>query len=86
MLYVGVCQGGPLDGQKGMSRFPRGFVLIDKPADQCWIYDWSDPGWGHGVFRVRNHQPMEVSREGRRRAAEGVRYDVRAAPWVGEAR
>ena len=83
MLFTGRCLGGPLDGEEGQSRFPRGFVLIDKPAGQVWIYDWSEPEWGDGVFRVRDPHPMAVLTEARRRAAEGIRYDVRAAPWVG---
>lgn len=84
-MFIGRCLGGPLDGREGQSRFENGFVLVDKPAGQCWIYDWSGTEWGNGVFTVRDHEPMPPVTELRHRAAEGTRYDVRAAPWVGEA-
>jgi hypothetical protein len=56
---------------------------VDKPANQCWIYDWDDR---ERAFNVRDAYGMEVLIEGpknRYRAAEESEYDVIAAPWVG---
>jgi hypothetical protein len=39
MVYTFRCVGGPLDGQVEESRFEKGFILVDKPADKVWIYD-----------------------------------------------
>jgi hypothetical protein len=80
-MYKGMCLGGPLDGQEARSRFPKGFLLVDKPANECWIYEWEG-----GVFTVRDSEPMVVQTIGdknRYRAAEESNYDVLAAPWVG---
>jgi len=78
-LHEGVCRGGPLDGQPGQSRFPKGFLLVDRPADRCWIYEWTG-----SEFQVRDPQPMPVDTAKRWRAAEEATYDVVAAPWAGE--
>lgn len=77
-MNQGICRGGPLAGEEWGSRFPKGFLLVDKQAGQCWIYEWDDP-----EFRVRDEVPAAVSREGRLRAAMESSYDVVAAPWVG---
>lgn len=79
-VYEGRCDGGPLDGQTGQSRFPDGFLLVDKPAGQCWVYDWTGTG-----FRVRDPQPQPVDRTHRLRTADEPRFDVVAAPWIGGA-
>lgn len=79
-LREGVCFGGPLHGEIQSSRFPKGFVLIDKPANKCWIYEWSDKS---SSFTVRNETPMEIDKEKRFKAAEEPHYDVIAASWVG---
>jgi hypothetical protein len=39
VLYTRKCIGGPLNGQEAMSRFPKGFLLVDKPTNRVWIYD-----------------------------------------------
>jgi len=80
-MYEGICLGGPLNGQTMEVRFPKGFLLIDKPADKVWIYDRIEDG-----FVVRDEIPSKVLTEGpknRYRAAEESNYDVLAAPWVG---
>ena len=33
------CRGGPLDGQCVISRFPDGFLLVEKPTGLVWLYD-----------------------------------------------
>lgn len=82
--YEGVCRGGPLAGEKQSSRFRKGFLLVDKPANQCWVYEWNPDT---GEFNARDESPMEVQTVGdknRYRAAMESNYDVLAAPWVGE--
>jgi hypothetical protein len=82
----GTCHGGPLDGQRAASRFPKGFLLVDKPAGHCWIYEWNAE---KQTFHVRSDEPMPVHEDGafgydRYRAAAEPNYDVLAAPWVGK--
>jgi hypothetical protein len=75
-VWEGICRGGPLDGQPGASRFPAGFLLVDKPRRLCWVYDWLA-----GRFYARTEAPEPLREEGPRnrwRAAEEARYDVRA--------
>jgi hypothetical protein len=82
-LYEGICFGGPLNMKTMTSRFPKGFLLVDKPANKLWIYEWNKTGLR---FDVRDEEPMEVLIEGsknRYRAAEESNYDVIAAPWIG---
>lgn len=84
-MFEGVCRGGPLAGEHWESRFPKGFLLVDKPNHQCWIYEYDLQTM---TFVVRDESPMEVLTEGeknRYRAAEEPNYDVIAAPWGGEA-
>lgn len=76
--------GGPLDGRRAVSRFPRGFLLVDKPAGTCWLYDWADDR-----FVARNAEPQPVQDgpadgpgDSRYRAAAEADFDVLAAPWV----
>lgn len=79
---TGVCHGGPLDGTTRTSRYPRGALLLDRPAGHCWLYDWNDDGG----FYVRADEPMPIRDQGddnRWRAAEEGDFDVWAAPWVG---
>lgn len=86
-MHEGVCVGGPLDGQQAASRFPRGFLLVDRPAGECWLYDWRDDD---GTFVVRAAEPLPVKEgpadgpaDSRYRAAAEPFYDVLAAPWIG---
>lgn len=77
-----MCQGGPLDGQQAISRFPKGFLLVDKEGNVCWLYDWDGDG-----FKVRQEEPSEVLLDGPRnryRAAREFSYDVLALPGGGE--
>ena len=82
--HQGMCSGGPLDGQEAASRFPRGFLLVDKPAGTSWLYDWTGDR-----FTVRREEPMPVQDgpadspgDSRYRAAAEPFFDVLAAPWV----
>jgi hypothetical protein len=83
-MYKGTCYGGPLAGERWESRYPKGFLLVDKPGNQCWIYEWDQE---LQQFRVRDEEPMEVYTEGEKnrfRAAEEFNYDVIAAPRGGD--
>lgn len=74
--------GGPLDGQMLIRRPEHGFkgvLLVDKPANKCWIYEWSMQDMR---FHVRSEEGAEVNLVGRYRAAFEDSYDVVAAPWV----
>ena len=82
-MYEGMGLGGPLDGKPIISRFPKGVLLVDKQANECWVYEY-DPD--SQTFAVRPGGPMPVQTEGpinRCRAAEEPSYDVLAAPWIG---
>ena len=87
-LYRGRCAGGPLDGEEGISRFPKGFLVVNRPAKQVAIYDYAE---ALGVFEVRldangNWRLLEIF-AGRVRAAMESTYDVVAydpeemRPW-----
>lgn len=72
-LYIGQCIGGPMDGQQGESRFPKGFMLIDRPNSAAWVYDY-DPE--SAIFTAREQDIHDNMRT--QKAAEGIDYDVRA--------
>lgn len=74
-----------MDGHRAVSRFPKGFLLVDKPAGACWLYDWRDDR-----FVARTSEPQQVldgpadgPGDSRYRAAAEGDYDVLAAPWIG---
>lgn len=80
----GPCTGGPLDGQTLTSRYPRGVLLVDRPARECWLYDWT----GGGFTARDGGRPMPLvddpdAPDNRWRAADEGDFDVVAAPWVG---
>lgn len=71
--YTGTCHDGPWDGQSAESRFPSGIVVVDRPNQQCWIYDRHDDG----AFYARTTTPRPLDDTLRWQAAEGGTYDVR---------
>ena len=80
-MYEGVCHGGPMHGHRATTRFPEGFLLVDKPRRWCWLYERV----GEGDFYVRDAAGEQVHTDGpknRYRAAFEGNYDVIAAPWV----
>lgn len=84
-VWSGPCFGGPLDGQEGASRYPSGFLLVDRQANKVWIYDWSG---SDSRFYVRDAEGAELISDrhavkNRFRAAEESEYDIRAAEWLG---
>ena len=72
-IHTGRCVGGPFNGKEGQSRFPAGFVAVDRVNGQAWIYDWNGD-----QFNVRNDGGMPLDDEKRWRAAESADWDVRA--------
>ena len=76
--YSGPCIGGPMDGRDGMSRFPSGFLLVDRPTQTCWVYDWN-PGDRSFTVRAAAGEPLVEDRgaaKNRYRAAEEPEFDV----------
>lgn len=82
-LFEGVCVGGPLDGRDGQSRFPRGFVLIDKPGQRAWIYDRQGDG-ECAPFYVREADGRSLDDTLRWAAAESSDWDVRVLDDVND--
>ena len=70
-IYEGFCVGGPLDEQRGQSRYPSGFVAVDKPNRRAWIYDWSN-----NHFKVREPDGRPLDDALRIAAAESTDWDV----------
>lgn len=71
---LGECHGGPLNGQTAMARFPKGFLLVDKPANRVWIYDWNGT-----AFVSRDEAEGRVADYDKRfEAADSPEWDVRA--------
>jgi hypothetical protein len=73
-----VCVGGVLDGQEATSRFPKGFLAVDKPAGQCWLYDIAADSSG---WILREGYPQPWDRQKSWLAAEGVDFDVLAVDY-----
>jgi hypothetical protein len=72
--YDYACLGGPLEGQRVISRFPDGFLLVEKPTGLAWLYDRSqvdDPRW-----MMRDGSPFIWDTVRSHAAAEGNTYDV----------
>lgn len=74
VLYSGTCRGGPLDGRAGYSRFPKGFVLVDKPNNAVWVYDYDSDT---STFTMQD-RPTYLNRAKAWIAAQESDYDVRA--------
>ena len=85
-LLSGSCLGGPLNGQTGQSRYPRGFVLVDKQGGRAWIYDAGVSRSGKPMFFVREDEGRPLDHQLRIAAAESSDWDVVAGhfPKVGD--
>jgi len=80
----GEAVGGPLAGQILQTSYPKGIILIDRPKNSAWVYDYS-----YGQFVVRSDQPSPLEwRQSEefniRRAMEENNYEVRSHPLAGE--
>lgn len=76
-MWPGPCVGGPMHAQDGVSRFPRGFLLVDRARQKVWIYDYVE-----GQFLVRIEEGVDLIEDpdaprNRYRAAEEVEFDIR---------
>jgi hypothetical protein len=73
-VVTGVCQGGPYHGCRITSRYPKGFLLVDKARSRAYVYDHD----GAVTFLCRDPQGAPLDDAGRWRAAEEPAYDVLA--------
>lgn len=72
--YTGTCVGGPYHGTTMTSRYPKGFLLVDRPSNTAWIYDYGNAP--AAVFTCRDTAGATLDEAGRWRAAEEATYDV----------
>jgi hypothetical protein len=68
--YDGPCVGGPYAGRPASSRFPRGFLLVDRPHGRAWVYAYAG-----NVFMCQG-EASPLDEVGRWTAAESGDYDV----------
>jgi hypothetical protein len=63
------------------SRFPRGLLLVDRPAAKVWIYDYTPGPFGEhlGAFTAREPEGRAEDVPSRFRAALEPEYDVVSA-------
>jgi hypothetical protein len=83
-MWSGPCLGGPMDTMDGVSRFPSGFLYVDRMVCRAWIYDFIPLGESPtgGAFQVRMEQGSELIEDpdqykNRWRAAEESEFDIR---------
>lgn len=78
-VYVRTAVGGPLDGMDVEARFPHGFILVDKPSNQCWIYKVSqdETQWVITPDEDTGNEARAWDSAKSREAANGSDYDVR---------
>lgn len=91
-MITGTCEGGPLDGQRISSRFPKGLLVVNRRLHEVAIYDIAGEE-DSPTFVVRetngNWRQPEISDIGapknRFRAALEPNYDVVAydPDWMG---
>lgn len=76
--YDGICVGGPWAGLTSQSRFPKGFVLVDRSAERVWVYDRIEVGDAPTgtSYVAREMDVLDWSRL--EKAAAEPKYDVRA--------
>jgi hypothetical protein len=76
-MKTGVCRGGPMDGVEIISRYPKGVLVVDRPNNLAWLYEWRR---GEFVIREDYENGHTLEYEGRIRAANEPDYDVIALP------
>ena len=69
--YMGECHGGPWDTRVVTARRPNGFLLVDKPGNRAWVYDWNGD-----AFICREPVGDELDFDRRMKAAEDPDWDV----------
>lgn len=74
VVFTGLCVGGPYANRTVTSRYPKGFLLVDRPTARAWLYDSTGD-----TFTCRDGMtPMTADTAKRLRAAEEPDYDVMA--------
>ena len=68
--YDGPCVGGPYAGRSASSRFPRGFLLVDRPRGRAGVYAYA------GTVFICQGEASPLDDDGRWTAAESDEYDV----------
>ncbi len=74
VIYEGVAIGGPLHGEFVNSRFPAGFVLVNRAENLSGVYIRTPADsfvYQHDASYVEDSEKL-------RQVAEGNNYDVRA--------
>lgn len=73
-IFTGPCVGGPYAGRTMTCRYPKGFLLVDRPTSRVWLYDSTGD-----TFTCRDGgTPMKADTAKRLQAAEEPDYDVMA--------
>jgi hypothetical protein len=75
-VFTGMCVGGPYNDRTITSRFPGGFVLVDRVRNRAWVYVAGKSPDGVAVFVCRDPAGAVLDEAGRWRAAESADYDV----------
>jgi hypothetical protein len=70
--FDGPVHGGPWDGRHVQSRYPSGFLLVDRPHQQVWIYDRV----ADGSFIARGDSPKGLDDGKRWITADQGDYDI----------
>ena len=84
-LYEGICRGGPLDGQPGLSRNPKGFLLVDRQTGKAWLYTRTDTSGFHICPDPSGDETRKLDMDRAVDAAVEPDYDVRSVARPGRA-
>lgn len=83
-LRQGPALGGPLAGEILTTDYPKGIIVVDKPKNKAWVYDWN---FETRNFQARAEQSLvwdQAEKFNIRRAMEENHYEVRSHPRAGE--
>lgn len=79
MAETMICHDGPMDGQTAVSRYPAGFVAVDRPACRVWLYDRREDGF---YARETDGRPLDLEKR-LHAALKDDEWDVLAVPCLG---
>jgi hypothetical protein len=77
-LFRGPCVGGPMGGKEGETRFQKGFILVDKPNRQVWVYRATPDGNSPTGTTYVAEGARDLDSEKLEKTAAGSDWDVRA--------
>jgi hypothetical protein len=83
-LRSGLAVGGPLAGEVLATDYPKGIIIVDRPKNRAWVYDWN---FEDRKFHARPEQDLKWEQSEKfniRRAMEQNNYEVRSHPRAGE--